>query len=276
MSQPRIPRAAAVEIVVPTDRVIESLVAAGIGRFVERRQHVHVAARICLVVVQLVGPHPSVRQMSSRGVRMIGHYDGRLQSSRRMTWKVRAHQLAVPRPAIFGVGGGMDARKAAPGLDVILHRRLLGRVEYVAGRVEKDDGFVLRQIRPREGRRIFGRRDRKVVRRAQCLNRRDPLVNRIVPKSGCLREHEHVIRGHHPPRLEPFEAQLPLVAQMRRPTFDRQPLEHKPPPVPLPLRNALSVYHAFRAIGKIGSKIRAHVRRRNPRFRRKLRARQQS
>ena len=57
--------------------------------------------------------------------------------------ELRAGELAVPRPVVLGVGGGVDADPAAARLDVALERVLLRVVEDVAGRAQEDDGAVL-------------------------------------------------------------------------------------------------------------------------------------
>ena len=43
--------------------------------------------------------------------------------------------------------------------------------------------------------------DRKIVGRAERLNRRQAFVDRLVPKAGRFGKHEHVKRGHHSPHF---------------------------------------------------------------------------
>ena len=142
---------------------------------------------------------------------MIGHFDRRLLN-RGMTLEIRPEQLTVPGPAVFGVGGRVHADKSAAGSNIVFKRGLLGSVQHVARRVQEHDGFERRQIRCGECGGIFGVNDREVVRGAERLNGRHTLVDRRVPKAGRLRKHEHVERGHHPPRLQHLEREPPAVA----------------------------------------------------------------
>ena len=77
------------------------------------------------------GPASSGRSVSST-------HDRRGRRAGRVVAEVRAHQLAVPRPRVLGVGRRVDARVAAAGADVALERRLLGVVEHVARRRQED------------------------------------------------------------------------------------------------------------------------------------------
>jgi hypothetical protein len=58
---------------------------------------------------------------------------------RRMFQEVRTDQVAVPRPLIFRVGGGVNTDEAAPMTDEALERRMLIGIEHRTSGVEEDD-----------------------------------------------------------------------------------------------------------------------------------------
>ena len=62
----------------------------------------------------------------------IGHVNGGPLNAR-VAPKPCADKLAVPRPVIEGVGGGMHADPATPSLHPALQRGLLGRVKGLPG-----------------------------------------------------------------------------------------------------------------------------------------------
>ena len=121
----RVPGASAVVGVAPRGRMVGAVDAAGVRALVERREHVHAAARVGAERVPLVETLPALRQVAGRRVLAVGDLDGRVLV-RRVALEVGADQPAVPGPVVLGVGGGVDAGEAAAGLDVVLECRLLG------------------------------------------------------------------------------------------------------------------------------------------------------
>ena len=70
--------------------------------------------------------------------------------------ELRAEQIQVPGPAMPGVGGGVDAEKAAPAAHVGLQRVLPRRVQDLPGGVQEDDRrHTSQQVGP-ELRRVLG------------------------------------------------------------------------------------------------------------------------
>ena len=63
----------------------------------------------------------------------------------RVTREVATNESSVPMPVVFGVGGGMNAGKAASGLDESLQVDFRGTMENVPGRVQEDDSSILPQ-----------------------------------------------------------------------------------------------------------------------------------
>ena len=110
-----------------------------------------------------------------------------------MRGEVRAHQIAVPIPLVFGVGRGVDPHVAVAGGDVVLERVLLLGCQDIARGREEHDRVVLGEIRRRERGRILGGVDLEAVGRADLLNRRDAGRDRVVTERGRLGEHEHVL-----------------------------------------------------------------------------------
>ena len=196
----------------PGDRVVVVdgvAVLLAVGRLVDGREHLHVAGpraevgdrraavddrgRRVLEVVPLVHARPGGGQAGGGGLVGVLDVDGRGRRSGRVRAEVAADQLAVPRPRVLGVGRGVDAGVAAAGLDEALERRLLRVVEHLAGRREEHDDVVLREVRVGERRGVLGRGHGEVVRRAELLDRGDPLRDRVVPEAARLGEDEHVL-----------------------------------------------------------------------------------
>ena len=157
----RVPRTAAVVAMAPADRVVvvDAVGAVGLGvrRLVHRQQHVDavgvaggvvVAAAVDhrvddpLVVVPLVDARPAGGKCLRRRVIAVLDDDRRGGRAVRVVAEVRAHQLAVPRPAVLGVGRRVDADVAVPAADVALERRLRGVRERVTRRGQEDHDVV--------------------------------------------------------------------------------------------------------------------------------------
>jgi hypothetical protein len=89
----------------------------------------------------------------------------------------------------------VHADEAVPGADVALAGGLLGVVEDVARRVEKDHGLKTRQIRIIEGGGVLGRLDREIVEGAQDFDGGDPGGNRRMAKAGGAGRYQDAERG---------------------------------------------------------------------------------
>src|SRR6266849_4830414 len=61
--------------------------------------------------------------------------------------EVGTHESAVPRPAVFGVAGGVNANVPAASPNIAFKRCLLAAIEYLTGSQQEDDGVVLCQVR---------------------------------------------------------------------------------------------------------------------------------
>jgi hypothetical protein len=109
--------------------------------------------------------------------------------------EVRADEVAVPAPVVLRVGCGVHSGVTAAGLDVVLERRLLLRVEHVAGGREEHDRVVLGELRGVELRRVLGRVDGEGVGGAERLDGGDPGRDRVVPEACGLREDQHLRIG---------------------------------------------------------------------------------
>src|SRR5438034_3646997 len=128
-----VPAAAAVDRMAPSNRVVATHLAAGISRFVDRRQDVHGAARVAAEIVPFVGTLPECRHVLRRWMGAV------LDMNRRwlnlgMVREIGADEPAIPRPAVFRVARRMDADKTAPRPDVAFKCSLLSVVEDVSGR----------------------------------------------------------------------------------------------------------------------------------------------
>ena len=204
----RVPGVAAVELRAPRDRVVVSLAAPVllvVGRLVERRQHVDVVARAVvvrccraggrrLVVVPLVRPVPAGGNRRGGGMGGVLDIDRAGRGPGWMGREIGARQIAVPVPAVFRVGRGVDPDVAVARRDVALERALLLIGEDVARGGQPDDRLVLSEVRVGEGGRVLGGVDREAVGRADLLDCGDAGRDRIVPERGRLGEHEHPLQ----------------------------------------------------------------------------------
>jgi hypothetical protein len=84
----------------------------------------------------------------------------------------------------------VHAEVAAAGPDVVLERRLLRRVEHVAGGGQPDDRLEPGQVGRGELVRVLRRLDGEVVGRAQLLDGGDAGGDGVVAESGRLAEHQ--------------------------------------------------------------------------------------
>jgi hypothetical protein len=108
--------------------------------------------------------------------------------------EIRAHQT-VPGPAIFSIGGGMNADPTATGLDEMLKRRFLGGVgQDITGGAEEDDSLVLGKIRIGEFGGGFGGVDGESVGHAERLNGGQAVGDGIMSEPSGCGKYEHLIR----------------------------------------------------------------------------------
>ena len=242
----RVPRAAAVVGVAPRGRVVGAVDAARVRRLVERRQHVDLPARVALERVPLVEPLPALRQVARRRVLAVGDLDRRVLVGR-VALEVGADQPAVPLPAVLGVGRGVDAGVAAAGLDVLLERRLLGRVERVAGGGEEDHGVVLAERGGGEVGGVLRPVDGDPVAARDLADRGPSDRDRVVPEAGRLAEDEDLLlrpeRGLVARRADGREARL-CERGWREAQAQRNDRRHQQAPTThlLPLRYGATSY----------------------------------
>src|SRR5437016_9655044 len=112
-----VPAAAAVDFLTPRYRIVVAHLAARITRLVERRQHMHGAARISAKVVPLVGPPPDYRQILGRWMGGIRDMDRR-GLDLRVAREIGADELPVPGPLILGVASRVNSNEPAASPDV--------------------------------------------------------------------------------------------------------------------------------------------------------------
>ncbi len=150
---------AAVELVVPGHRMRVARGGAVVAALVDGDQYVGVGVDRA-EVVPFVGALPGRVEVLRGGVAAIDDVQRGLLNPR-MFDEVSTHQFAVPRPAVFRIGGGVHADVAAARLDEALEIGLLFVVQNVAGGVEKNNRRVLLEVLLREGSGILGRVDIK-------------------------------------------------------------------------------------------------------------------
>src|SRR2546423_8375086 len=187
-----VPRAPAIEIVVPAHGVMSAVRTALVARFIDLDEHVN--GRIDrLEVVELVVATEASGQALCRYVRRVEHavaaraYVGIAG----MAVEVRAGQSAVPRPVVLSVRGGVHADVAAARPDVALEDVLLRRIEDVTRRIQEDDRAVSRQVLLRKDAGILRRIDCKPILLSELLYCGDAVGDRAVTKSRRLGEDEH-------------------------------------------------------------------------------------
>ena len=138
----------------PCDGMVVAHLAAFVTLFHKGRQYMHLAARVRLVVVPFVRAGPARGQVRRGGKSPVEHGDIRFLNMR-MALEIRADQLAIPGPFVFGVRRRVYADISAALLDVALEGRLLVVIQHIAGRIQKHHRAVARQIRPGEGRSVL-------------------------------------------------------------------------------------------------------------------------
>ena len=89
----------------------------------------------------------------------------------------------VEGPAVFGIGGRVNAHESVAGPDKCLERSLLVAVQDIAGGVQENHHSILREVGFRENSGILGGVHLEVVCLPHRLNGRDARGNGIVPEA---------------------------------------------------------------------------------------------
>ena len=188
----RVPRASAIEVVVPAHGMVVAVGPALVALLVDLDERMN--GRIDrLEVVELVFTHERVGKSLGGGMTLVENAIGGFANVgiSRMPIEPGAGESAVPRPVVLGVRGRMDSHVSAAGLDVALEIVLLRGVEYVAGGVQKDNRAISREILRREGGGVFGRVDGEPVLLPQLADGGASDTDGAVSESGRLGEDEH-------------------------------------------------------------------------------------
>src|SRR6202040_3002931 len=112
MAHRGVPAAAAVDLMTPRDRVVDAHLAAGIGRFIERRQNVYGTARVALKVVPFISALPSHGETLRRGMTQVLDADGG-GLDLWVTGEIGADEPPTPGPLVLGVACRVDADEPA-------------------------------------------------------------------------------------------------------------------------------------------------------------------
>ena len=154
----RVPSAPALKVLPPHDWMIAThgCLAGVVTLLIKRCQDMHIAAWICSERVPLVQSLPLRGQHAGTGMRPVLNNDGRLLIDGWMPHKPRARQLAVPRPVVFGISGGVHSNPRATGMDVLLKRLLLRVVKHIACGGEEHNRAIILQIGGSKYGRVFG------------------------------------------------------------------------------------------------------------------------
>ena len=130
----RVPSAPALKVVVPHDWMIAThgCLARVVALLIKRCQDVHLAPWVGSERIPLVQSLPFRGQHACTGMRPVLNNDDRLLVDRWMPSKPRARQLAVPRPVVFGIRGGVHPNPRPTRMDVLLKRLLLCVVKHIA------------------------------------------------------------------------------------------------------------------------------------------------
>src|SRR5690242_10405456 len=104
---------------------------------------------------------------------------------------VRADEAVIPYPAVLRVAGRVDADESTAGAAIALKRRLLGRIENVAGGQQEDHRIVARQPLVGELSGILSEIGAPAMLTRQLTERCLRRGNRVVAELGGLREDEN-------------------------------------------------------------------------------------
>jgi hypothetical protein len=107
--------------------------------------------------------------------------------------ELRADQPGVPRPAVLGVGGGVDAEPAVTGPDVALEGGLLRVVEQVAGGRQEHRGLVAGEAGVGDPVGVLGGVDLQAELDADVAQRVDAVGDGLVAEAGGLGEDQHPV-----------------------------------------------------------------------------------
>ena len=117
----------------------------------------------------------------------VGHLDLSLLDGR-MTGEIGPHQVAVPSPAVLGIGRRVDADKTAAAANVAFESPLLISGQYIAGSVEKNYRPVRCQTLVSKMPRVLGSLDGKTVFPPQGLDGGNAVGNGIVAETSGFGE----------------------------------------------------------------------------------------
>src|SRR5690606_24567502 len=109
--------------------------------------------------------------------------------------EVGAHEVAVPRPVVLGVGRGMRSLMYAAFGDVAFEGRRLFVVQYIAGGGQLHDGVVVGEVVVGERLGVLCGVHGEVVLRAQLFDGLDPGGDRVVSEARRLREDQNTGLG---------------------------------------------------------------------------------
>src|SRR4026208_695477 len=182
-----VPRASAIEVVVPAHGMAVAVRPALVALLVDVDEHAD--RRIDrFEVVKLVFAIPAVGEFLGGDVALVEHTEGAFADVGVVWMAIEpgASQPAVPRPVVLRVGGSVNSEVSTTSLDVALEVVLLCGVEYVAGGVEEDDCAVLREVLGGERAGVFGGVDGKAILLSEFPDRGESDSNRAVSISGCL------------------------------------------------------------------------------------------
>ena len=148
----------AADVAAPRDRVVGAAgrrpVTGRVGQRAPARDRVDGAGRPRLPAVPDVRAVELERQVARRGMHAVADLEGpRRRPGRARRVGARADQVVEQRRSRLALGRGADPDEAAAALHEVGERALLLAVEPVAGRVQKYDRAVAREVRSPEGRR---------------------------------------------------------------------------------------------------------------------------
>ena len=192
MTHVRIPRPSAIEVVIPTHWVVVAVRPALVALLVYF--HEHVDGRIYrLEVVELVFADQRIGKSLGGRVTFVEHAVGAFANVRIVWMAIEpcAGEPAVPRPVVLRVRCGMNSHVSTAGLDVALEIVLLCGVQYVAGRIEKHDGAISRQVLRGERAGVFCRVDGEPILLSERPDSGAPDSDGAVSESGRLGEDEY-------------------------------------------------------------------------------------
>lgn len=190
MPKAGVPAAPAPETMAPGDGMVRAHAAACIASLVHGSHHLHAPAGVLAVVVERVADRP--RHAAWAAIALGLHL--RVLQAGRVRLEPRPHQLAIPRPAVFGIGGRMHADEAAAVADEAFQRGLLVGVEHVAGGAGEYHHAVAGEVGSDEVGGVLAMIGRYGFARREVLQRGQGRGNGIVAELRGAREYEDAVR----------------------------------------------------------------------------------